>query len=106
MSGTKTNFFLTGATGTSRPFRDVVLIATTFTGYIGGAVLTRFLAHPHADTFHFTVLVRDPTKAVKFEELGVRAVVGSHSDAHLVEKLASEADVVIATVGPFSSKIL
>ncbi|KAJ7701214.1 hypothetical protein B0H17DRAFT_1046230 [Mycena rosella] len=80
MSGTKTNFFLTGATG-----------------YIGGAVLTRFLAHPHADTFHFTVLVRDPKKAAKFEELGIHAVVGSHSDAHLVEKLASEADVVIAT---------
>ncbi|KAJ7136659.1 NAD-binding protein [Mycena epipterygia] len=80
MSGTKTEFFLTGATG-----------------YIGGAVLTRFLAHPHADTFHFTVLVRDAKKAEKFNELGIKAVVGSHSDAHLVEKLASEADVVIAT---------
>ncbi|KAJ6447427.1 hypothetical protein DFH09DRAFT_1241731, partial [Mycena vulgaris] len=80
MSGTKTNFLLTGATG-----------------YIGGAVLTRFLAHPHADTFHFTVLVRDPKKAARFEELGVHAVVGSHSDAVLMEKLASEADVIIAT---------
>ncbi|KAJ7485954.1 NAD-binding protein [Mycena latifolia] len=80
MSGTKTNFFVTGATG-----------------YIGGAVLTRFLKHPRADTFHFTVLVRDPKKAAKLEELGIHTVVGSHSDAHLVETLACEADVVIAT---------
>ncbi|KAJ7174952.1 NAD-binding protein, partial [Mycena crocata] len=80
MSGTKTNFLLTGATG-----------------YIGGAILTRFLAHPHASNFQFTVLVRDAKKAEKFDQLpGVKAVVGSHSDAHLVEKLASEADVVIA----------
>ncbi|KAJ7796950.1 NAD-binding protein [Mycena olivaceomarginata] len=79
MSGSKTNFFLTGATG-----------------YVGGSVLARFLAHPHADSFQFTVLVRDPKKAEKFKDLGVKAVVGSHSDAQLVEKLASEADVVIA----------
>ncbi|KAJ7495519.1 NAD(P)-binding protein [Mycena latifolia] len=79
MSGAKTNFLLTGATG-----------------YIGGAVLARFLAHPRANTFDITVLVRDPKKAAKFEELGVHAVVGSHSDGQLVEKLASEADVVIA----------
>ncbi|KAJ7854000.1 NAD(P)-binding protein [Mycena leptocephala] len=80
MSEVKTNFFLTGATG-----------------YIGGTVLARFLAHPRADTFQFTVLVRDPKKAEKFKDLGVKAVVGSHKDAQLVEKLASEADVVIAT---------
>ncbi|KAJ6489943.1 NAD-binding protein [Mycena sanguinolenta] len=79
MSGIKTNFFVTGATG-----------------YIGGSILARFLSHPHADTFQFTVLVRDPKKAEKFKDLGVKAVVGSHSDAALVEKLASEADVVIA----------
>ncbi|KAK7044380.1 hypothetical protein R3P38DRAFT_3388776 [Favolaschia claudopus] len=81
MSGTtKTDFLLTGATG-----------------YIGGSILARFLAHPQADSFQFTVLVRDPKKAKKFEELGVKAVVGSHSDPELMEKLASEADVVIAT---------
>ncbi|KAJ7806540.1 NAD-binding protein [Mycena olivaceomarginata] len=86
MSGptTPTNFLFTGATG-----------------YIGGSVLARFLAHPHAasNKFHFTVLVRDPTKAEKFGALGgnVTAVLGSHSDVQLVERLASEADVVIAT---------
>ncbi|KAK7039714.1 hypothetical protein R3P38DRAFT_489653 [Favolaschia claudopus] len=81
MSGpTKTNFLLTGATG-----------------YIGGSILARFLTHPQADSFRFTVLVRDAKKAKRFEELGVKAVVGSHSDPELMEKLASEADVVIAT---------
>ncbi|KAF7334916.1 hypothetical protein MVEN_02241300 [Mycena venus] len=79
MSQVKTNFFLTGATG-----------------YIGGTVLTRFLAHPRANSFQFTVLVRDPKKAEVFKELGVTAVVGSHSDAELVERLASQADVVIS----------
>ncbi|KAJ7315727.1 NAD(P)-binding protein [Mycena albidolilacea] len=79
MSDPKTNFFLTGATG-----------------YIGGSVLARFLAHPHAGMFQFTVLVRDHNKAEKLKELGVNAVVGSHTDAALVERLASEADVVIA----------
>ncbi|KAF7344096.1 NAD-P-binding protein [Mycena venus] len=79
MSQVKTNFFLTGATG-----------------YIGGTVLTRFLAHPRANTFRFTVLVRDPKKAEVFKELGVKAVVGSRSDVELVERLASQADVVIS----------
>ncbi|KAJ7103955.1 hypothetical protein B0H15DRAFT_46 [Mycena belliarum] len=79
MLQTTTKFLITGATG-----------------YVGGGVLTRFMEHPNAKAFHFTVLVRDPKKAAIFEELGVQAVVGSHKDAALVEKLASEADVVIA----------
>ncbi|KAF7348993.1 hypothetical protein MVEN_01420300 [Mycena venus] len=91
MFSTKTNFLLTGATGMSTS------ISIHVRGYIGGSVLARFLLHPKADTFQFTVLVRDPKKAEKFKDLGVNAVVGSHSDAPLVEKLASEADVVIAT---------
>ncbi|KAJ7635018.1 NAD-binding protein [Roridomyces roridus] len=77
----KTQFLLTGATG-----------------YIGGTILARFLKHPQAANFHFTVLVRDPKKAAKFDEIpGVTAVVGSHNDVPLVTKLASQADVVIAT---------
>ncbi|KAJ7101856.1 NAD-binding protein [Mycena crocata] len=75
-----TKFFLTGATG-----------------YIGGTVLARFLAHPSASDFHWTVLVRDSEKAKKIEQLGVTAVVGSLTDLQLVETLASAADVVIDT---------
>jgi len=76
---TKTNIFLTGATG-----------------YIGGSVLSRFLKHPNATSFDITTLVRSPEKAEKLKTFGVHPVVGSHSDLALVEKLAAKADVVIA----------
>ena len=97
MPEAKTKFLLTGATGT---FTWILLeIQLISIGYIGGSVLNRFLMHPQADSFHFNVLVRDPKKAEYFRHMGITAVVGSHSDAPLVEKLASEVDVVIATVG-------
>ncbi|KAG6893210.1 hypothetical protein C0993_001742, partial [Termitomyces sp. T159_Od127] len=52
--------------------------------------------HQDAASLNFTALVRSAEKAKKFEELGVNAVVGSHTDTALVEKLASEADVVLS----------
>ncbi|KAJ7106246.1 hypothetical protein C8R44DRAFT_942107 [Mycena epipterygia] len=76
----KTKFFLSGATG-----------------YIGGAVLARFLKHPDAANFDFTLLVRDAKKADAFRAMGFNTVVGSLADEDLLERLASEADVVIAT---------
>ncbi|KAF8149876.1 hypothetical protein B0H34DRAFT_678825 [Crassisporium funariophilum] len=76
----KTNIFFTGATG-----------------YIGGSVLSRLLKDPKAKDTTITALVRSPEKVEKLKALGVNAVVGSHTDEKLVEKLASEADVVIAT---------
>ncbi|KAF7316453.1 hypothetical protein MIND_00164300 [Mycena indigotica] len=82
------------------------VLVTGATGYIGGSVLDRFLARPDADNFEFTVLVRDPKKAEKFKTLGVDAVVGSHSDAPLMAKLSSEADVVIATVHCFRKSVV
>ncbi|KAJ7120208.1 hypothetical protein C8R44DRAFT_877656 [Mycena epipterygia] len=67
------------------------------TGYIGGAVLTRFLQHPNAANFEFTLLVRNAKKADGFRKMGLNAVVGSLADEELLERLASEADVVVAT---------
>lgn len=61
-------------------------------------MLSRLLQHPHASSFNVTVLVRDPSKAEKLRSLGVNVVVGSHSDQSLMERLASDSDVVIATV--------
>lgn len=75
----KTHIFLTGATG-----------------YIGGTVLTRLLSHSLSDTFQTTALVRSESKAKKFRTLGVKAVLGSHSDLSLLRQLAGEADVVFA----------
>ncbi|KAF5382083.1 hypothetical protein D9615_004318 [Tricholomella constricta] len=80
MSTTKTNILITGSTG-----------------YIGGSVLTRFLNRSDIASLNITALVRSPEKAEKLKALGVNAVVGSHSDSALVEKLASEADVVLST---------
>lgn len=68
------------------------------TGYIGGSVLVRLLDHPRADTFKLTALVRDKEKAAKLEQLGVDVVVGSLSDLDILQKQASEADVVFSIV--------
>lgn len=67
-------------------------------GYIGGSVLARFLKRSDFSSFKITVLVRSPEKAKKLEAHNVRAVVGSHSDVPLMESLAADSDVVIATV--------
>ncbi|KAG6813899.1 hypothetical protein H0H92_005748 [Tricholoma furcatifolium] len=80
MPTAKINIFLTGATG-----------------YIGGAVLARFLNLSDAASLSFTALVRSPEKAEKLRALGVDSVVGSHTDDALVKKLASEADVVLTS---------
>jgi len=79
MSIVKTNIFITGATG-----------------YIGGSVLARFLGRSDIASLNITALVRSPEKAEKLKALGVHAIVGSHNDSALVEKLASEADVVLS----------
>ncbi|KAF8986593.1 hypothetical protein BDQ17DRAFT_1436193 [Cyathus striatus] len=72
------------------------ILLTGATGYIGGSVLTRLLSHPLSETFQITVLLRDPSKATHFRTMGIKAVVGSHSDHDLLQKLAGDADVVFA----------
>ncbi|KAG6817355.1 hypothetical protein H0H87_009954, partial [Tephrocybe sp. NHM501043] len=73
-----TNIFITGATG-----------------YIGGSVLDRFINRPDFKTLNVTALVRSQEKADTLNLLGVQTVVGSFDDLALLEKAASEADVVI-----------
>jgi D-arabinose 1-dehydrogenase-like Zn-dependent alcohol dehydrogenase len=53
------------------------------------------LDHPNYHTFHITALVRSEEKAEKLATLGIRSVVGSHSDAALVQPLAEASDVVV-----------
>lgn len=68
-------------------------------GYIGGSVLSHLLNHPEAPSFNITALVRSSDRAEKFKSIfGINTVIGSHSDSPLMEKLASEADVVFAMV--------
>jgi len=68
------------------------------TGYIGGSVLSRLLAHPDANTFRIVALTRSEEKSQKLKALGVNTAIGSHADSVLVESLAADSDIVIATV--------
>jgi hypothetical protein len=93
-----TKFFLSGATGASPVTPATSFVFIFLAGYIGGAVLTRFLQHPNAASFEFTLLVRNAEKAEGFRRMGLNTFVGSLADEALLERLSSEADVVIATV--------
>lgn len=75
---------------------------TISSGYIGGAILERLLQHHTASTSEITALVRNPDKVPLFASIGVKTVVGSHDDGALLERQASESDVVFACVS-FSS---
>jgi uncharacterized protein YbjT (DUF2867 family) len=70
------------------------------TGYIGGSVLSGLLALSLPSiTLDITALVRDREKAVRLKnEFGVNTVVGSYQELHKLERLASEAEYVIACV--------
>ncbi|KAL0061739.1 hypothetical protein AAF712_011412 [Marasmius tenuissimus] len=79
-------------------YHKLVVLITGATGYIGGSVLSRLLSLPNAHSkYEFRAIVRNADKAKILEEkFGVKAIVGSHSDQGLMEKEASEADVVLA----------
>ncbi|KAF6762446.1 hypothetical protein DFP72DRAFT_875966 [Ephemerocybe angulata] len=78
---TTTKIFLTGATG-----------------YIGGSILTRLLAHPDRPSFELTALVRNPDAAKKLAALGVKTISGSYDDLALLTDAAAQADVVFTMV--------
>jgi len=59
-----------------------------------------------ASSWAFTALVRSSDKAEKLREAGVTPILGSLSDVDIVEKAASEADVVLAMVSSPSLEIL
>jgi nucleoside-diphosphate-sugar epimerase len=66
------------------------------TGYVGSAVLSRFLALETKHTYN--VLTRSEEKAKLIEQLRpgqVKGVQGTHQDLELIEKLASESDIVV-----------
>jgi uncharacterized protein YbjT (DUF2867 family) len=68
--------------------------------------VSRLLEHPNASTFQITALVRSPEKAAKLGSVGVNATVGSFAELDKMERLASEADVVIDTVGMFGAQTI
>lgn len=63
------------------------------TGYIGGSVLADFVQrYPE---FIYTALIRNPKDTKAIASLNVRVVQGSHSDTELIERVASEHDIVV-----------
>lgn len=63
------------------------------TGYLGGSILAELIKrHPEA---RFVTLVRNPADNAAFEPLGVEVINGTHADLALIERLASEHDVVV-----------
>ncbi|KII92141.1 hypothetical protein PLICRDRAFT_36933 [Plicaturopsis crispa FD-325 SS-3] len=65
-------------------------------GFIGGGVLTRLLAHPKAGEFNIKALVRKADKAaiLTAKYPTVTPVIGSLQDLEVLEKNAAEADIV------------
>ena len=71
---------------------------TASSGYIGAAVTSRLLEHS-TPNLKFSALVRSQDKADKLKSVlncNIEAVVGDLSDSALVEKLASDADIVLS----------
>ncbi|TBU33512.1 NAD(P)-binding protein [Dichomitus squalens] len=65
------------------------------TGYIGGTALQAILAHPKADTFEITALVRSEAKAKAIESaLGIKTIIGSLQDHAFLTENVEKADVV------------
>ncbi|KAF8598918.1 NAD(P)-binding protein [Ceratobasidium sp. AG-I] len=63
------------------------------TGYIGGAVFTGLRkTYPNVPT---AALVRNPKDNAALTAAGARVVQGSHSDHEIIQKEASEADLVV-----------
>jgi NAD(P)-dependent dehydrogenase (short-subunit alcohol dehydrogenase family) len=72
------------------------ILITGATGYIGGAVVDRLLAHPDRSSFSISAIVRDTDKAKRFKsDYGVHAIVSSLDDTNVLTDAASQADVVI-----------
>ncbi|GBE86901.1 NAD-P-binding protein [Sparassis crispa] len=73
------------------------IFITGVTGYVGGAVLTRLLAHPSAKTLDITVFLRSAEKAKLLESsFGVRTVVGTIAELDKLEAQAAAAHVVFS----------
>jgi nucleoside-diphosphate-sugar epimerase len=96
----KVKILVTGVTGSSyrHCFFALTSISNRLIGYIGSAVVDRFLARSDASSLDIRAIVRSKEKADKLREFGINPIVGSHSDENVMVKAASEVDVVIAMV--------
>ncbi|KAJ8072715.1 hypothetical protein PM082_016274 [Marasmius tenuissimus] len=78
------------------PGERTKILVTGATGYIGGAVVDKFLARPDAPSLDIRAVVRSPEKGEKLKAFGITPIIGSHDDEDLMVKAASQVDVVLA----------
>ena len=77
---------------------QINIFITGVTGYIGGSLLTGLLQHPNASNFKITALIRgDENRVKKLASVGVTPLIGSNDSHDVIEKAASESDVVFHT---------
>jgi nucleoside-diphosphate-sugar epimerase len=78
--------------------KQINILLTGATGYIGGSILTSLLQHPNSSNFKITALVRgDESRVKKLASVGVTPLIGSNDSYDIIEKAASESHVVIHT---------
>jgi nucleoside-diphosphate-sugar epimerase len=76
--------------------KQINILFTGVTGYIGGSLLIDLLQHPNASNFKITALIRgDESRVKKLTSLGVTPLIGSNDSHDIIEKAASESHVVI-----------
>jgi len=67
---------------------------TGTTGYIGGSVLTKLLEPSQKGKYDITAYIRSEAVIPKYQELGVKTLVGSLESADILKQAAIDADVV------------
>jgi nucleoside-diphosphate-sugar epimerase len=78
--------------------KQINILLTGATGYIGGSILVNLLQHPNAKNFKITALIRgEESRTKKLASLGVIPLIGSNDSHDIIEKAASESHVVIHT---------
>ncbi|KAI0789837.1 hypothetical protein C8Q75DRAFT_762665 [Abortiporus biennis] len=67
------------------------------TGYLGGSILIRLLAHPRVNDFEITAIVRSQEKAAILQsKFRVKSVVGSTAELENLENLCANAHIVFS----------
>jgi hypothetical protein len=100
----KTHIFFAGATGVLLYLYPELCNLLSelgnpyISGYVGGTLLQRLLAHPKRDTFEITALVRNADKAKLLNTLGINTVIASLSDFDKVAEASANSDVVFNLV--------
>ena len=101
MSAERIKILVTGATGSYTLYLRTApksLTDISNKGYIGGTVVSRFLARPDASSLDIRAVVRSAEKGEKLKAFGITPIIGSHDDEELMIKAASQVDVVLAMV--------